>query len=50
MEDIHHLSFFTRNLIISINPYKLIQTFFSYDIEKYIYFFKIRQIIGTKFK
>jgi hypothetical protein len=26
--------------IISINPYKLIH-FFCYDIEKYIYFFKI---------
>ena len=24
--------------------------FFCYDIEKYIYFFKIRQIIGNKFK
>ena len=36
--------------IIPINPYKLIQTFFCYDIEKYIYFFKIRQIIGNKFK
>jgi hypothetical protein len=35
--------------IISINPYKLIQ-FFCYDIDKYIYFFKIRQIIGNKFK
>ena len=35
--------------IISINPYKLIQTFFAI-IEKYIYFFKIRQIIGNKFK
>jgi hypothetical protein len=32
--------------IISINPYKLIQTLFYY-IEKYIYFFKIRQIIGN---
>ena len=32
--------------IISINPYKLIQTFFAYDIEIYIYFFKIRQMIG----
>ena len=31
---------------IAINPYKLIQTFFCSDIEKYIYFFKIRQIIG----
>jgi hypothetical protein len=28
---------------------ELIQTFY-YDIEKYIYFFKIRQIIGNKFK
>ena len=35
--------------IISINPYKLIQTFYCYDIEKYIYFVKIRQIIGNKF-
>jgi hypothetical protein len=33
-----------------INPYKLIQTFFCYDIEKYIYFFKIRQKTGNKFK
>ena len=31
--------------IISINPYKSIQTFCCYDIEKYINFFKIRQII-----
>jgi hypothetical protein len=37
--------------IISINPYKLIQTFFVMILrEKYIYFFKIRQIIGIKFK
>jgi hypothetical protein len=36
--------------IISINLYKLIQTFFCYNIEKYIDFFKIRQIIGNKFK
>jgi hypothetical protein len=36
---------------ISINPYKLIQTFFCYDIEKYIYiFFKIRKLTGNKFK
>jgi hypothetical protein len=34
----------------SINPYKLIQTFFCYDIKKYIYFFKIRQIIGNNAK
>ena len=31
--------------IISINPYKLIQTFFCYDIEKYIY---LLEIIGNK--
>jgi hypothetical protein len=31
--------------IITINPYRLIQSIFCYDIEKYIYFFKIRQII-----
>ena len=36
--------------IISINTYKLIQNFFCYDIWKYIYFFKIRQIIGNKLK
>ena len=46
------LRLFRVNRSISINPYKLIHNsnFFCYDIEKYIYFVKIRQIIGYKFK
>ena len=45
-----HKGYFERTeQIISINLYKLIETFFCYDIEKYIYFVKIRQIIGNKF-
>jgi hypothetical protein len=34
---------FDQSLLINSN-------FFCYDIEKYIYFFKIWQIIGNKFK
>ena len=34
----------------NFNAIAAAETFFCYDIEKYIYFFKIRQIIGNKFK
>ena len=36
--------------IISIIPYKLIQTFFAMILKNIFIFFKIRQIIGNKFK
>jgi hypothetical protein len=36
--------------IISINPYKLIQTFFVMILKNILIFFKIRQILGNKFK
>jgi hypothetical protein len=36
--------------IISINPYKLIQTFFVMTLKNIFIFFKIRQIIENKFK
>jgi len=35
---------------VSINPYKLIQTFFVMILKNIFIFFKIRQIIGNKFK
>jgi hypothetical protein len=36
--------------IISINPYKLIQTLFAIILKNIFIIFKIRQIIGNKFK
>jgi hypothetical protein len=36
--------------IISINSYILIQTFFAMILKNILIFFKIRQIIGNKFK
>ena len=36
--------------IISINPYELIQIFFVMILKNRLIFFKIRQIIGNKFK
>ena len=36
--------------IISINPYKLIQTFFALILKNIFIFFKIRQIIGNELK
>jgi hypothetical protein len=36
--------------IISINPYKLIQTLFVMILKNIFIFFKIKQIIGNKFK
>jgi hypothetical protein len=38
-----------ENKLIDINN-RINSNFFCYDIEKYIYFFKIRQIIGNEFK
>jgi hypothetical protein len=35
--------------VISINPYKLIQTFFVMILKNIFIFFKIRQIIGKLF-
>jgi hypothetical protein len=36
--------------IISINPYKLIQTFFVMILKNIFIFFKIKQIIGNKYR
>ena len=35
---------------ISINPYKLIQTFFAMILNNILFFFKIRKLTGNKFK
>ena len=47
---VHEGYFEWTEQIISINPYKLIQTFFVMILENILIFFKIRQIVGNKFK